>query len=126
MVARLIRSAFVAAALMGPIAASAGDAFGWGRGYSYYPCYPSSGYTYYHPATTYYYPQPAPAGVSTAAPEAGQPYVAMMPVVETPVSPAVVPAPAPQYYAPAGGYYGGYGSGNVPRTSWDLGKFPPY
>jgi hypothetical protein len=113
------------AALMVLIGASAGEAFGWGR--SYYPCYQSSGYTYYYyyPAQAYYYPSPAPAGVSAVAPPAGQPYVAMKPVTEATPSPAVIAAPVQQYYAPAvsgGSYYGG----NAPRTSWDFGKFPHY
>ena len=125
MVPRITRAQIVMAALMALICVSAGEAFGWGQ--SYYPCYQSPGYTYYYPATTYYYP---PASVSTVVPSAGQPYVAMKPVTETPVM-------VPQYYAPAvsggnyggaygGGYGGGYGSSNVPRTSWNFGKFPPY
>ncbi len=114
------------ATLMVLIGVSGGEAFGWGR--SYYPCYQTSGYAYYYPTTTYYYPTPATAGVTVAAPSTGQPYVAMKPVIPTPPSPAIAPAPVPQYYAPAvnGGGYGGYGGGNAPRTSWDFGRFPPY
>ncbi len=127
MAPRLIRPWLLVVALMVLIGASAREAFGWGR--SYYPCYHASGYTYYYQTPTYYYPAPAPA-VSAAAPSAGQPYVAMKPVIETPPSPAIGPAPVPQYYAPAvngGSYGGGYGSsGNVPRSSWDFGRFPPY
>jgi hypothetical protein len=116
------------AALTVLLGVSAGEAFGWGR--SYYPCYQTSGYAYYYyPATTYYYPTPAAAGVTAVAPSTGQPYVVMKPVIPAPPSPAAVPAPVPQYYAPAvngGSYYGGSGGGNAPRSSWNFGKFPPY
>ena len=129
MVPSLTRARGLIAALMVLIGVSAGEAFGWGG--SYYPCYQASGYTYYYyPATSYSYPAAmAPAGASAVAPSSGQPYVAMKPVVGTPPSPAIVPAPAPQYYAPAvnrGSYYSGYGGGNLPSTSWNFGRFPPY
>jgi hypothetical protein len=117
------------AALMVLVGVPTGEAFGWGR--SYYPCYQGSGYAYYYyPAPAYYYPSPAPASVSAVAPSAGQPYVAMKPVIEASPSPAITPAPVPQYSAPAvngGSYYGGgYGGGNLPRSSWNFGRFPPY
>jgi hypothetical protein len=126
MVPRLTRLRVFMVALTVLIGVSAGEAFGWGR--SYYPCYQGSGYTYYYQAPAYYYPAAAPTGAATTAPSAGQPYVTMKPVIQTPPSPAVVPAPVPQYYAPAfnGGSYGGYGGGSAPRTSWNFGRFPPY
>lgn len=127
MVPRFTRPWMLTAALVVLMGVSAGDAFGWGR--SYNPCYQSSGYSYYYyPATAYYYPATAPASVSAVAPSTGQPYVAMKPVIEAPSGPAIVPSPVLQYSAPAasGGYYGGYGGSNLPRTSWDLGKFPSY
>ncbi len=124
MVPRLTRARVLVGALMVLIGVSAGEAFGWGR--SYYPCYQASGYAYYYQTPTYYYyPAPAPAAGSAVVPSAGQPYMAMKPVIAAPPSPTIAPAPVPQYYAPAvnGGSYGG---GNVPRSSWNFGKFPPY
>ncbi len=77
----------------------------------------------------YYYPAcptvvvAAPAQTVTAMPSPGAQTV-YMPVEQPSAAPAAtyVPAEVPQYQYQGGGG----GIGNMPRSSWDFGKFPPY